>query len=132
MASLVVDLDTSGRALRLLVRGDVDLVSHEQLREALNIAVAGTQPRPIEVDLSGVTFLDATGVGIMVAAYNSARRQGLTLRVGGAAGIVRRVLEITGAAGVLVGGAPRDAPDVRDGSGGDPVPKRRWLFARRV
>lgn len=129
MASLVVDLDTSGRALRLLVRGDVDLVSHEQLREALNIAVAGTQPRPIEVDLSGVTFLDATGVGIMVAAYNSARRQGLTLRVGGAAGIVRRVLEITGAAGVLVGGA--HAYDVPDARGGDPVPKRRWLFARR-
>jgi anti-anti-sigma factor len=102
LASLVVELDTAGRALRLLVRGDVDLVSHEQLREALNIAVSATDQRPIEVDLRGVTFLDAAGVGIMVGGYNAAHRRGLTLRVVGAAGIVRRVLEITGAAGVLV------------------------------
>ena len=38
----------------------------------------------------------------MVGGYNAARRRGLTLRVVGAAGIVRRVLEVTGAAEVLV------------------------------
>lgn len=125
-----MDLDTAGRALRLLVRGDVDLVSHEQLREALNIAVSATDKRPIEVDLSGVTFLDAAGVGIIVGGYNAALRQGLTLRVVGAAGIVRRVLAITGAASVLVDGG--EAPGAPEGPAGDPVPKWRWLFARRA
>ena len=125
-----MDLDTAGRALRLLVHGDVDLVSHEQLREALNIAVSATDQRPIEVDLRGVTCLDAVGVGIMVGGYNAARRRGQTLRVVGASGVVRRVLAITGAASVLVDGA--EAPSAPEGPAGDPVPKWRWLLARRV
>ena len=112
------------------MRGDVDLVGHEQLREALNIAVSATDKRPIEVDLRGVTFLDAAGVGIIIGGYNAARRQGLTLRVVGAAGIVRRVLAVTGPASVLVDGA--GAPSAPDEPAADPVPKWRWLFARRA
>jgi anti-anti-sigma factor len=101
LAALLVDLDTAGHTLRLLVRGDVDLVNHDQLREALNIAVEATGRRPIEVDLSGVTFLDAAGVGLLMGAYKAALRRRLTLRVDGASGIVLRVLEITGAAPLL-------------------------------
>ena len=119
MAALVVDLDTAGHALRLLVRGDVDLVSHDQLREALNIALDATGRRPIEVDLSGVTFLDAAGVGLLIGAYKAALRRRLTLRVAGASGIVLRVLEMTGAAPLLVSADTASTPR---------VPKWGWLF----
>jgi anti-sigma B factor antagonist len=128
LAALVVELDTAGRALRLVLRGQVDILCHDQLRDALAVAIAATGKRPIEVDLSRVTFLDAAGVGVLVVAYNTARSRQLTLRVDGATGIVLQVLEITGAAEVLVGTAgASEAPDgAADAT--SPVPKWRWLF----
>lgn len=73
------------------VTGDVDLATAGQLRDALvRSAAAG---HPLAVDLSGVRFLDATGIGALVAGRLAT---GGRFRVVGATGVVHRVLSITG------------------------------------
>jgi anti-anti-sigma regulatory factor len=55
------------------------------------------------VDLAGTTFLDAAAIGTMLAARNAAVAQRKHLTVSGVTGLPRRMLELTGALGVLNG-----------------------------
>lgn len=106
MAGMTLAVHTTGSVLRVVVHGEVDLCSRDHLLEALTVAIA-TTAKPIEVDLSQVTFLDAAGIGALIAAHTTAHDHGLTLSVHGATGMVQRVLEITGAAKVLAAKADR-------------------------
>ena len=76
------------------VAGEVDLSTSPPLREALEQAVA--QGPNVVVDLSGVTFLDSTGLGDLVRARESALSLGGHLQLVLTQPRIRRVLEITG------------------------------------
>lgn len=67
----------------------------------------GDGPAIVEVDLAQVTFLDAAGVGTLVAVCNRARAHRVRLRVRGATGLVSQVLEVCGVEHML--GAKADA-----------------------
>lgn len=47
------------------------------------------------LDLSGVTFLDSTALSALIVAYRRGQAAGHNLRLAGAVGWVRRILEIT-------------------------------------
>jgi anti-sigma B factor antagonist len=81
-------------------RGEVDVATTGVLRRALEEQLA--RGRHVVVDLSQVTFLDAAGITVLLAAETEARRAGCRLTVENPAGIVARVLRITGADAVLV------------------------------
>ena len=79
----------------LRLAGDVDLDAAAYLGEVLSAACSATQGCLV-VDVSGVAFLDAAGLGRLIAAHNHLLQQGRPgLAVWGAAPIVRRVFEIT-------------------------------------
>lgn len=78
-----------GHVVRLV--GELDLVDAGRVREVL-MGVAGST---VDLDLTGLRFVDAAGVGAIVAAEQRIRRGGHALHVSGAQGIVRRVFEIT-------------------------------------
>jgi anti-anti-sigma factor len=82
------------------VAGELDLSTCSQLDEVLAAVVATTTAR-VEVDLSGVSFLDCRAVATLVNARNEAIRRGVRFTVHNAAGIVRRVLELAGVAAAM-------------------------------
>ena len=51
--------------------------------------------KKIVFDLSGVTVLDSTGVGIIVMCFGKMKKAGGDLRVAGAKGLVEEVLKMT-------------------------------------
>ncbi len=83
------------------VAGELDLQSAPQLRADLARAIENHAPPRIIVDLGGVSFLDSTGVGVLVGALKRAREAGGALHFCGAQTRVRRVFEITGLIGAL-------------------------------
>jgi anti-sigma B factor antagonist len=76
------------------VGGEVELHSASQLRDELVRAGASDNPCVV-VDLSRVTFIDSTGLGVLVGAFKSVRERG-ALSLVCPQRSVRRVLEITG------------------------------------
>jgi anti-sigma B factor antagonist len=55
------------------VTGDVDISTSPDLREALAGVVNANDFRAVVVDLSAVRFVDSTGLGVLVGAYNAVR-----------------------------------------------------------
>lgn len=93
---------------RVAVAGEVDLATTPALRERLLRVLRDQRPDLLDVDLAGVTFLDCTGIGALVAVRNAALHAGAQLRVSNPQPIVRWVLEVTGLLGVVT--APTIAP----------------------
>lgn len=78
----------------MIATGEIDFHTSPGLRQALTTAAESSDR--IVLDLSRVTFLDSTGIGVMVHALNQGRaRHGRSLCLVGPTGVVRRVLDLT-------------------------------------
>lgn len=88
-----VDGDGARRVVRL--SGECDIASAPQLQEVL-ATLRGPDVTEIVIDATDLDFLDSTGLGTLVGALKRMRESGGELRIAGARGPVRRVLQITG------------------------------------
>ncbi len=91
MTSLDRDADTATVALR----GEVDVLTVDQVRVALTDAIA-EGPRSIVVDLADLAFIDSTGLGALVFGFQRARDAGIAFRLARASRGVRQVLVLSG------------------------------------
>jgi anti-sigma B factor antagonist len=84
---------TNGTAV-VAVTGEVDLYTAPRLWDALDSAIAAT-PRQLIVDLSGVTFLDSSGLNVLVRAHKKLRPISGSVVVRGAGEQVYKALDLT-------------------------------------
>ncbi len=82
------------------VSGRLNMVTAPRVREAIQTAVDGNQPQ-VAVDLSGVVFLDSSGLGALIAGLKTAREAGGDVRLINPTEQVQLVLELTNMGTVL-------------------------------
>ena len=87
--------EVGGRVTLVSVSGELDLYVERELREAFATA-DGLHSRMVVVDLSGVTFMDSTVCGIIVAEAKRLRRGGSDLVLVSQGTRASRVLEVAG------------------------------------
>ncbi len=75
----------------VVAEGEIDVATSPMLHDEL----AKAESPYVVVDLTGVSFFDSTGLGVLIGALRDAREAGGWVRLVGAADPVVRVLEIT-------------------------------------
>jgi len=95
---------SNGQAV-VRVHGEIDLYTAPQLWETLDAAIAGT-PHELVIDLSDVTFLDSSGLAVLVRAHKRLRPIAGTVVIRGAAEQVYMTLDVTKLTSVLTVDAP--------------------------
>ena len=90
-----VTTSESGPVHVVHVAGEVDVTSAAILRDALEALIADGRRR-LTLDLTEVTFMDSTGLGIVVGRLKRLARHGGTMTVAAAHERVVRVFTITG------------------------------------
>jgi anti-sigma B factor antagonist len=93
--ALSVHHERHGELSLVTVSGELDLATHEALIEGLKRAEA-SDTKPILLDLSSVTFIDSTGVRLLVQAHRHLAEIGRRLRISLGDGLVREVVELSG------------------------------------
>lgn len=88
-------------AVRLIVRGELDLVTAPVLARHLDGAIAGGRD-VVEVDLADVTFMDLRGVNALIDARSALEADGRRLALHAPSDGVRRTLELCGVGDALV------------------------------
>jgi anti-sigma B factor antagonist len=81
---------------RIAVKGEIDLASAPDLLRRLDQAIDAAAGGRVEVDFHGVSFIDSTGLGVLVAGRRRAVAHGGEVRVLHPRDNVRSVFEITG------------------------------------
>jgi stage II sporulation protein AA (anti-sigma F factor antagonist) len=89
-----------GAGAEVSVAGDVDLETAPRLSDVLAEAI-GSRSGDLTVDLAGVEFIDAAGIGVLVSAANQVRTGGARLVVRSPSPAVRRVLDAVELDGAL-------------------------------
>lgn len=92
-----VDLSIEVGGSRVQLAGELDLLSAHMLDAALDLASRSI----VVLDLSGLRFMDATGIQAIVRARNRVRSEGNDLEIRGAHGLVRRAFELSDLAELL-------------------------------
>jgi anti-anti-sigma factor len=91
-----VVVETERDVVRVCPCGEVDIGTVGQIREQLgNVTASGA--RRVVLDLRGVTFLDSSGLHLVLEADAASRTQGWEFGLVGGPADVQRVFDLTGA-----------------------------------
>ncbi len=96
MPQLLINSSDADGTRTLVVQGDVDGATVDQFREAL--ARASSTSGNVVIDLSGVPFIDSSGLGALVRALRSAQEAGGSFQVVNAGRSVARAAQYAGLA----------------------------------
>ncbi len=93
------DVEVTSERLPVLVRcrGGLDFAHTDRLRAVFD----GITEREVVADLSRLTFVDSTGLSVLLTARRTLQDVGGSMAIRGARGLVRRVFEVAELADVL-------------------------------
>ena len=77
----------------VVLDGEIDIATAPAVRRFLTAAISGGDVY-LAVDMSGVAFIDAAGIGVLVAAANRAREAGGGLSLLAPSPQVRRLVDV--------------------------------------
>ena len=87
-----IEIRTHGRGTVIVVQGEVDLYTSPKLREAVVSAIEAKAPS-VTVDLSGVGYMDSSGVATLVEGLQLSRGRGGRFALAGLTPGVQQVFQ---------------------------------------
>ena len=91
---LAYDVTDDGEAT-VQVRGELDIATADDAYAYL-LDVVDSQDGPVVMNLAGLTFCDAAGLGVLARVAGHARRTGRSIRLTAARPALLRIMRITG------------------------------------
>ncbi len=89
-------IQQENKILTVYLSGEIDHHSAKGLREAADGALLRGRPKELILDFSGVTFMDSSGVGLVMGRYKTAAALGCRTAVQGLSKRDRRIMELSG------------------------------------
>ncbi|MEV1287997.1 STAS domain-containing protein [Micromonospora sp. NPDC049679] len=104
MSLSIVTSTLPGGVVEIAPRGEIDVDTAHEVREAIAGVLTNTRPTRIQLNMRLVTFIDSVGISAMVAGFQTAEVSGVKLVVTEPSRFVHRQLWVTGLLGLF--GAP--------------------------
>ena len=82
--------------LTAMLQGDIDHHTAAAMREAIDRAAESCLPKKLVLDFSGVSFMDSSGVGLVMGRYRLIRSMGGTLEITGTSARIRKMMKMAG------------------------------------
>ncbi|MFA5536883.1 MAG: anti-sigma F factor antagonist [Bacillota bacterium] len=93
---MLIDTFAKGDNLVVKVRGELDLLTAETFRNIVEKDLLKNKSLNLILDLDKVTFIDSSGLGVILGRYRRIREQGGKMAITGAKPHVLRILELAG------------------------------------
>ena len=93
---MAVTCAVEGRALRLYISGEVDHHGAREILRELDRQIDQALPLRLTVDLSGVSFMDSSGIAVLLRAYRRMGELGGSMVVTGIPPQPEKVLRAAG------------------------------------
>ena len=89
------------QSLKLAIAGELDMAATFKLEPQLDRLVDAPDLRRLECDLAGVSFVDSSGLGLLLAMRERAHERGIAMAIVSVSAPVRRILDVSGIGAVL-------------------------------
>jgi anti-sigma B factor antagonist len=91
-----ISISIAGDRARAELAGDFDMAATFTVEPALERTIAEPGVHALELDLSGLRFIDSTGIGVLFRLEADARERGVALSILPGPREVQRVFELAG------------------------------------
>jgi len=78
------------------LQGEIDHHNAKEIREELDRYIISSQPEQLEIDFSGISFMDSSGIGLIMGRHKLITECGGKLIVKNPQSYIKRVLKISG------------------------------------
>ena len=113
----IVTTRLAGDVEEIRVRGEIDVDTAGEVRDAVAAVLAKARPAQVHLNLRLVNFIDSVGISALVAGFQTAQVSGVKLLVTEPSRFVHRQLWVTGLLGLF--GAPE--PWLEESEEADPA-----------
>ena len=91
-----VEIKTSRDTVTAYLSGELDHHSAKEMREAVDNAVELNMPSKLVLDFKGVSFMDSSGIGLVMGRYRNLIKTGAQLYITGASPQIYKVMKLAG------------------------------------
>ena len=104
-----IEATSADRNLLLEMKGELDHHGARNALRELELPIDAALPKKLVLDLAGVTFMDSSGIGVLLNRYKQMRGSRGSVAYYGAGRQVKRILSIGGIAGIVQGYDTKEA-----------------------
>lgn len=91
-----IEIGEGEKELTAHIIGDIDHHSALKIREEIDLEAERLRPQMIILDFSDVTFMDSSGIGLVMGRYKAAKAYGGKITVSGASSQIKKVMKLAG------------------------------------
>ncbi len=91
-----IDIKKDGAQILAVLTGELDHHSATKTRQALDEIISAVKAPQLTLDMSGVTFMDSSGLGVVLGRYRAVTERGGRLYIGGASRTAEKILRMAG------------------------------------
>lgn len=92
----------NGGTMTVMLEGDIDHHNARQLRGKIDTKMFIMRPDELVLDLSQVSFMDSSGLGLILGRYSRATELGIGFRVVNPTPEIRRILDLAGTERLII------------------------------
>lgn len=91
-----VEINVTGEVVTAYLSGELDHHTAKDMRESIDNAIELNMPSLLVLDFSGVTFMDSSGIGLVMGRYRNLQKTGASLHISGASQSIYKVMKLAG------------------------------------
>ncbi len=96
MSAHILAQETGINELCVMLTGELDHHASEQLREKLDEMISRKNYRRVVFDMGGVSFMDSSGIGILLGRYKKLSQSGCAMEIKGAREGIDKIIKMAG------------------------------------
>lgn len=98
-----VYISSAGKVLTAKITGEIDHHSSRWLRMDIDTAIADNSPESLRLDFSGVSFMDSSGIGLVMGRYRNMCERGGRVELVNMPEHIKKVMTLAGMDRLLEG-----------------------------
>lgn len=91
-----IQLEVREEQVTAFLAGEIDHHSVKEMRKEIDEALTRVYPKELVIDFSGVSFMDSSGIGLVMGRYKLLEPMGGVLIIRGLTPPLRRVMKLAG------------------------------------
>ena len=91
-----VRIEQTGEVLTAYLGGEIDHHTAKNMRQEIDNAVELNMPTLLVLDFSDVSFMDSSGIGLVMGRYRTLLKTGAELHVSGTSPQIYKVMKLAG------------------------------------
>lgn len=91
-----VIIDTEEKTVIARLSGEIDHHSAKEMRSDIDLAIERFHPEKLILDFDGVTFMDSSGIGLVMGRYKAVKLCGGSVIIENTGSQIRKVMRLAG------------------------------------